>query len=163
MLMDNAVGGMILVMAVLVVFLRPWVTFWIAIDILVSFAVTFVPAMTGMSLDEPVYQPAKLDQLLGMGRPGEVLRNLLIEAHASPAWKALEQSVQRLFGYELLPPDGRGAGIIALYREVPGGPAFDLSSAGSGFLQVLLLLTLLHVRRGAVFIAAHTLSSSRRK
>lgn len=127
---------------------EPWV-----LDLgTLSFAVTFVPAMTGMSLDEPVYQPAKLDQLLGMGRPGEVLRNLLIEAHASPAWKALEQSVQRLFGYELLPPDGRGAGIIALYREVPGGPAFDLSSAGSGFLQVLLLLTLLHVRRGAVLL-----------
>lgn len=45
MLMDNAVGGMILVMAVLVVFLRPWVTFWIAIDILVSFAVTFAIMM----------------------------------------------------------------------------------------------------------------------
>ena len=35
----------------------------------------FVPAMTGIVMDEPFYQPAKIKELLGQGRPGDVLRN----------------------------------------------------------------------------------------
>ena len=37
--------------------------------------VAFIPPMTGVGIDEPAYQPAKIEQLLGLGRPGEVLRN----------------------------------------------------------------------------------------
>jgi len=40
----------------------------------------YVPAMTGLGVAEPVYQRPKLDQLLGQGKPGDVLRNLLVEA-----------------------------------------------------------------------------------
>ena len=35
--------------------------------------VAYVPPMTGLSVDEPVYQRAKIEQLLGLGRPGELL------------------------------------------------------------------------------------------
>jgi hypothetical protein len=114
--------------------------------------VTFVPSMTGLGLEEPVYQPSKIEQRLGMGRPGEVLRNLLLEAYESPAWKELRNTMLRLFGIDLLPPESRGAQIIASYREHPSGPVHDISSAGSGVHQVLLLLTLLHVRRGSVLL-----------
>ncbi|MFM2043640.1 MAG: hypothetical protein RLY86_2216 [Pseudomonadota bacterium] len=41
MLVDNALGGMVLVFAVLYCFLRPRVTFWIVVDVLTSLAVTF--------------------------------------------------------------------------------------------------------------------------
>ncbi|QJE74036.1 efflux RND transporter permease subunit [Aerophototrophica crusticola] len=41
MLVDNAVWGMLLVVAVLYVFLRPWITAWITVDVLTSLAVTF--------------------------------------------------------------------------------------------------------------------------
>ena len=41
----------------------------------------FVPPMTGIGVEEPVYQPPKIEQLLGLGRPGEVLRNLLANAY----------------------------------------------------------------------------------
>ena len=37
----------------------------------------------GWAPDEPVYQRPKIDQLLGQAKPGDVLRNLLVEA-ASP-------------------------------------------------------------------------------
>ena len=43
-------------------------------------ATVFVPPMTGLGIDEPVYQRPKLDQLLGQGKPGDMLRNLLVEA-----------------------------------------------------------------------------------
>ncbi|MEP7339984.1 MAG: AAA family ATPase [Acidobacteriota bacterium] len=113
----------------------------------------FVPPMTGLSTDEPVYQRPKLDQLLGQGRPGEIIRNLLVEAHQSEtAWRDLTASMQKLFGCEVLPPDASGADIIAEYQMVGSETRLDIASAGSGFQQVLMLLTFLNTRPGAVLL-----------
>lgn len=112
-----------------------------------------VPPMTGLSTEEPVYTRPKLDHLLGQAKPGEMLRNLLLEANASErAWPRLQESIGRLFGYELLPPDGTGPHILAEYRPVGGGSRLDIASAGSGFQQVLMLLTLLNTRPGSVLL-----------
>jgi hypothetical protein len=49
----------------------------------------FVPPMTGLSVDEPVYTRPKVNDLLGQAKPGEALRNLLVEANATEAvWSA---------------------------------------------------------------------------
>ncbi|HEY6330600.1 MAG TPA: AAA family ATPase [Blastocatellia bacterium] len=112
----------------------------------------FIPPMTGLSTDEPVYQRPKVDQLLGQGRPGEIIRNLLVEAHQSEtAWRALTASVKRLFGVEIMPPDATGADIIAEYTR-DNGPRLDVASAGSGFQQVLMLLTFLYARPASVLL-----------
>ena len=108
----------------------------------------FVPSMTGLGIDEPLYHLPKIEQLLGLGRPGEVLRNLLAEASRNEvAWERIQSSIEKLFGYEILPPETGGADIIAEYR-VAGAvdeehPRFDIASAGSGFQQVLMLLAFL--------------------
>lgn len=113
----------------------------------------FVPPMTGLSIDEPVYARPKVDQLLGQSKPGDILRNLLTEAFRSDsAWSSLGESIRRLFGYELLPPDANGPHIIAEYRTRPEGPRLDIASAGSGFQQVLMLLTFLYIRPGSVLL-----------
>ena len=113
----------------------------------------FVPPMTGLGIDEPLFQPPKIEQLLGLGRPGEVLRNLLAEANRDErAWGALKTSIGKLFGYELLPPDASGAHILAEYTMAGGGPRLDVASAGSGFQQVLMLLAFLNTRQGAVLL-----------
>ena len=112
----------------------------------------YVPPMSGLSIEEPVYQRPKLEQLLGQARPGEIIRNLLLEAHHSSEWDTLTDSIRRLFGYELMPPDGSGADIVAEYRSDPTSRSFDICSAGSGFQQVLMLLTFLHTRPGAVLL-----------
>ena len=119
--------------------------------------VVFIPPMTGVGIDEPEYQERKLEHLLGLGRPGEVLRNLLAVANRDEAaWEALQASIVKLFGYELLPPDTAGPHILAEYRvadaERLARPVLDIASAGSGFQQVLMLLSLLHTRPGAVFL-----------
>lgn len=111
-----------------------------------------VPPMTGLGIEEPVYQRPKLDQLLGQARPGEMLRNLLVEAHQSAAWDRLQDSIGRIFSYRLEPPDATGAHILAEYRSTADGPRFDIASAGSGFQQVLMLLTMLNTRPGAVLL-----------
>ena len=111
-----------------------------------------VPPMSGLGIDEPVYTRPKLDQLLGQGKPGDMLRNLLVEAHQSAAWDRLQDSIRRLFGYELEPPNATGAHIVAEYRSTADGPRFDIASAGSGFQQVLMLLAMLSTRPGAVLL-----------
>jgi hypothetical protein len=118
-----------------------------------ALSTVFVPPMTGLGIDEPVYTRPKLDQLLGQGKPGDMLRNLLVEAHQSAiAWERLQESVGRLFGYRLEPPDATGAHILADYRTSENGPRLDIASAGSGFQQVLMLLAMLNTRPGAVLL-----------
>ncbi len=119
--------------------------------------VVFVPPMTGLGIEEPVFQLPKIEQLLGLGRPGEVLRNLIAEANRDEAaWPALWESMYKLFGYALMPPDTTGAHIIAEYGRArnrhPVPPYFDIASAGSGFQQVLMLLAFLHTRPGTVLL-----------
>ena len=113
----------------------------------------YVPPMTGLETEERLLQPAAVRQLLGLSRPGEVLRNLLVTAHSDePAWTALRNSIIKLFGYELLPPDADGAHIRTEYRRDENGPILDIASAGSGFQQVLMLLTFLNTQQGAVLL-----------
>jgi hypothetical protein len=118
----------------------------------IELTTVFVPPMTGLAIDEPVYARPKLDQLLGQARPGEMLRNLLVEAHQSAAWERLQDSISRLFAYRLEPPDSTGAHILADYRMSDDGPRLDIASAGSGFQQVLMLLAMLNARPGAVLL-----------
>jgi len=114
----------------------------------------FVPAMTGLSQEEPLYaNPETVADLLGQAKPGDVLRNLLYQANQSEtAWTDLCRSIQNLFGYHLLPPNASGAYIVAEYRVGENGSEFDISSAGSGFQQVLMLLTFLNIRPAAVLL-----------
>jgi len=116
-----------------------------------------VPAMSGLSIEEPVYQPPKIEQLLGQARPGEVLRNLLVEASRSDtAWQSLTEGIQRLFDVQLIYPNDEGPHILAEYQKGKSprenAPRFDISSGGAGFQQVLMLLTFLHTRKGAVLL-----------
>lgn len=111
-----------------------------------QFRTTFIPAMSGLARSEQrLADREAIDSALAQGRPGEVLRNLLFIAHNDEAgWRKLNTTIERLFSCRLEPPKG-GAELICEYRQGLGGaaPLFDVASAGSGFLQVLLLLTLL--------------------
>src|SRR6185295_17221091 len=60
--------------------------------------------------------------------------------------------IHRLFGFEILPPDASGADIVAEYRPRPDGSSLDVASAGSGFQQVLMLLTFLYTRPASVLL-----------
>ena len=65
----------------------------------------YVPPMTGLGTEEPVYQLPKQQQLLGQGKPGDILRNLLVQAHRSDVWSPLQQTIRELFDCEVMPPD----------------------------------------------------------
>lgn len=119
--------------------------------------VAYVPPMTGLSVDEPVYQRPKVEQLLGLGKPGDVIRNLLVATYQdTDGWNRLTDVIRRLFNFELAVPDGTGADIVAEYQRIiePNvfGPKLDIASAGSGFQQVLLLMTFLHAKPGSILL-----------
>ena len=117
-----------------------------------SLSTVFIPPMTGLAREEPLYaRDETIDSLLAQARPGEVLRNLLVKAHQSPAWGRLQDAIKRLFNYELLPPSV-GANIVSEYKRADGATRYDIASAGSGFQQVLMLLTFLHTRPGSVLL-----------
>lgn len=111
-----------------------------------QFQTTFIPAMSGLARSEQrLADQEAIDAALAQGRPGEVLRNLLYIAHKDEAaWRTLNKTMQRLFSCHLENPKG-GAELVCEYRQgdAADAPLFDVASAGSGFLQVLLLLTLL--------------------
>ncbi len=125
-----------------------------------NFATTFIPAMSGLARSEPLYgDPRTINSALAQGRPGEVLRNLLYLAHQDDAaWRSLDDMMQRMFYCRLEAPKS-GEELICEYRQglSSDAPVLDIASAGSGFLQVLLLFALLLTRGRRVDGAATVL------
>ncbi len=120
-------------------------------------AVVHIPPLSGVERDEPKRDRGLQDLLVGQGRPGEILRNLLLEiAEGGEAtdWNELSKQVQDLFRIELLKPVYSPAQpyIVCEYREPTLTRPLDLSNAGSGTLQVLLLLAFLYARPATVLL-----------
>ncbi len=122
--------------------------------------IVHVPPLSGIERDEPRRDRGMQDLLVGQGRPGEILRNLLLEIAESDRaedWQALAKQIRDLFQVELLKPVYSPAQpyIVCEYRELSrkkGRRPLDLSNAGSGTLQVLLLLAFLYARPAAVIL-----------
>ncbi len=121
----------------------------------VGFTTTFIPAIAGLAREERrLADKEAIQDLLAQARAGEVLRNLLVLAHQQQeAWEALNATLARMFGIMLMPPS-RGAELGCEYRRVAddSSPTFDIASAGSGVLQVLLVLSLMVTQQGSVLL-----------
>ncbi|MCX7046611.1 MAG: AAA family ATPase [Candidatus Sumerlaeota bacterium] len=128
------------------------------------FRVVHIPPFSGIGSEETLYvQPAYQDLLIGQGKAGDILRNLLLEVYQkSPekGWLALCRHVEEIFAYRLLPPqhEGRPFILCEYLRGIPKGkgtnglPQLDVASAGSGFHQVLLLLAFFYARPATVLL-----------
>jgi hypothetical protein len=114
----------------------------------------FIPAIGGLVREESMLADrVAIQARLAQARAGEVLRNLVVLVHARQhEWAVLNATLVRMFGFELASPL-RGAEITCEYRRAgTQGPSFDLASAGSGMLQVLLVLSLLLTHDHAVLL-----------
>ena len=118
--------------------------------------IVHVPPLFGLEQEEPRRERGLQDRLVGQGRAGEILRNLLWEiAEDDPGgWSALTDHVLRLFGITLQRPtyDAARPFITCEYREQGQRRPLDLSNAGSGTLQLLLLLAFLYARPASVLL-----------
>lgn len=116
--------------------------------------VAYLPPMSGLAATEPKWEPGRINVLLGEGQTAQVLRNLchVLASSDEPRWRRVCDHMNRMFGVELLPPEHISArGEISMaYRS--GGIELDLSSAGRGLQQALLILAYLYTNPGAVIL-----------
>ena len=119
-----------------------------------SVRVAFLPPLSGLATTETRLDSGAVNVRIGEGRTAEVLRNLCYRIYEAPGdqWQQLVTRMQLLFGVQLTPPrylTDRGE-IVMAYRE--RGVTLDLSSAGRGLQQTLLLLAYLYANPGAVLL-----------
>ena len=108
-----------------------------------------LPPMSGLTAEEPLIQPGRINVLLGEGRTAEVLRNICyaVAEKSEEKWNVLVKQIKSLFGMELNKPVYRAqtGDIEITYKEKD--IELDLQSAGRGVQQVLLLLAFLYYNK----------------
>lgn len=125
--------------------------------------VVHVPPFSGIGAEETHYDRPYQDLLIGQGKAGDILRNLLLEVYQHEdrsAWNSLGKHIEEIFGYRLLPPqyEGRPYILCEYLKGIPKGKGkdglaqLDIASAGSGFHQVLLLLSFFYARPASVLL-----------
>ena len=99
----------------------------------------YIPPVSLLKREEYLLDSEAVRVLLVRGFGRDILRNLLVTVSQDTLkWKKLRQVVKSFFGYELLPPSAT-AEIRARYQHTKHDQSYDLSSAASGFLQVLMI------------------------
>ena len=112
----------------------------------------YIPPLSGVNIEEPFFDPIVIPARLARAQAGSVLRNLLLAvSQDKEKWLKLQEIVKVFFNYELDTPSG-GAEILARYRHSPQDVSYDLSSAASGFLQVLMVYAVLLAREGSILL-----------
>ena len=120
-----------------------------------SLRVELLYPMSGLDMEEPILQPGRVDVLLGQGRTADVLRNLCMTVAKSSEqdWGRVTHLIKRLFNVDLGTPEETVRGTIALSYRQPGvKEALDISSAGRGMLQMLLVFAYLFSHKRSVLL-----------
>jgi predicted ATPase len=123
----------------------------------------FLQPMSGISTNEDKLTQGSISRKLGEGKTAEVLRNICYEIlfpdtphptgyDPEDNWKKLCQGIKSMFGADLLKPEFiKATGIIQLqYRE--NEILYDISSAGRGFQQTLLLLSYMYANPNVILL-----------
>ncbi len=116
--------------------------------------ICYLPPMSGLAAVEPKVEQGRIDVLLGEGQTAQVLRNLCYTVFTSEpaAWAAISKDMETLFHIKLGKPEYiQQRGEIVMSYEERGKP-LDVSCAGRGAQQVLLLLAYLHANPNAVLL-----------
>lgn len=114
-------------------------------DFVQDIKLAMLPAMSGLALVEPYSDANWVENLIGEGRTAEVLRNLCyaLREENPLKWKSVKSRLEAMFGITLNDPEKTGRGDLKLsYAE--NGVKLDISAAGRGLLQVLLLMCYLY-------------------
>ena len=115
---------------------------------------TYIPPSSGLDREEDHSKNTELiSQRLAQAQGGRVLRNLLLAVSQDDGkWSSLQEEIRTCFGYELLLPSA-GAQVLVQYRHHETSQSYELNSAASGFLQVLMVYAaLLHKKASVVLV-----------
>jgi hypothetical protein len=112
----------------------------------------YVPGTIGVTVREDLYREVAQERMILEGRQNQVLRNLLYRLKQKKReWEQFKAMISPLFslgGLDVPFNIDRDEWLTATYNE--GKCNFDLVSAGSGFLQVVNLLTFLFLHTSRV-------------
>lgn len=111
--------------------------------------------MSGIASDEAVVLPERVAYLLGRGSTAEVLRNLCLAVmqHDAGEWEEIVAQMERLFHVRLQEPRTNARGTIDLeYKQEGVNGLLDVSLAGRGFQQFLLLFAYLYRHTHSVLL-----------
>ena len=119
--------------------------------------VVLLGPMSGLASNETRLEPGAINVRLGEGRTAEVLRNLSLRVTELPdgedRWDALSERLASLFGARLdrprLIPE---RGEIELTYVNLAGSRLDLTAAGRGMQQTLLLLSFISLHPDSVVL-----------
>jgi ABC-type branched-subunit amino acid transport system ATPase component len=117
--------------------------------------VSLLYPMSGITADEAVILPKRIEFLMGRGSTAEVLRNICLQlAENSPDdWRQVVDLLRRLFHVRLSDPkvNDNGAVDLAYTQEGTTGD-MDLGLAGRGFQQMLLIFSHLFLHKRSVLL-----------
>ena len=119
--------------------------------------VAFLPPMSGLASNETRLDPGAVNVRLGEGRTAEVLRNLCYQIRSrsdgDTQWDRICDTIRDLFGVSLEEPKYIAErGEITMAYLDSGDTRLDLSSAGRGLQQTLLVLAHLTVNPKSVVL-----------
>jgi AAA domain, putative AbiEii toxin, Type IV TA system/AAA ATPase domain len=118
--------------------------------------VVFLPPMSGLAAREFRKEQGELNVMIGEGQTAQVLRNLcwqLWSLDDKRPWHFLVERIDALFHLRLNPPEYiKERSELTLTYSERTGLELDLSSAGRGCQQVILLLCFLLANPGAVLL-----------
>jgi ABC-type lipoprotein export system ATPase subunit len=119
--------------------------------------IAFLPPMSGLAATEPKWEAGRINVLLGEGQTAQVLRNLCHQLHEHPepktGWREVSGYIKSLFGAQLQPPEFiKERGEITMSYQDQDGCMLDLSCAGRGLQQTLLLLAHLYANPKTVLL-----------
>jgi len=117
-----------------------------------------LPPLSGVQTQEIKVELGKQRHVIGEGRPGEILRNLLLQVQEKGKWDDLCKQMKEMFNVQLenisFNP-ATDAHILVRYREVGSRGKcclLEIASGGSGFLQFLLLAAFLYVHDNSILL-----------
>lgn len=115
----------------------------------------YLPPMSGLAAVEDRLDEGAINVRIGEGRTAEVLRNLCYVVHERDpgAWKEMADTLKQMFGVKIEPPEYvRERGQVTMKYHDESGNLLDISSAGRGLHQVLLILAYLEANPGAILM-----------
>ena len=107
-------------------------------------------------VEETMLTPGRVNVLLGQGQTAQVLRNLCykVAEHDREDWQKIADIIRHVFGFELKEPqfdETRGA-ITLEYTQTGMNAPLEISLAGRGAQQMLLILAYLYSHKGGVLM-----------
>jgi ABC-type cobalamin/Fe3+-siderophores transport system ATPase subunit len=117
--------------------------------------VSLLYPMSGITADEAVILPKRIEFLMGRGSTAEVLRNICLQLaeNSQQDWREVVDLMRRLFHVRLSDPKVNDTGAVDLaYTQEGTTGDMDLGLSGRGFQQMLLIFSHLFLHKGSVLL-----------